>query len=110
MTANLYETWYVYHDAWVHLNAVLHKSGPLVCMCIIAGQRLCENVTAATNTQARKMNCWTRSFLCGPCRFKERRRLVLPRTSCLRLCYRRVWHCYLSPFTSSQYVNEQLEW
>jgi hypothetical protein len=28
-------------------------------------------------------NCWTRLFRCGPCRIKESRRLVLPRTSCL---------------------------
>jgi hypothetical protein len=25
-------------------------------------------------------NCWRRRFLCDPCRIKERRRLVLPRT------------------------------
>jgi hypothetical protein len=28
-------------------------------------------------------NCWTRRFLCGPCRTNESRRLFLPRTSCL---------------------------
>jgi hypothetical protein len=27
-------------------------------------------------------NCWTLSFQCGPCRIKDSRRLVLPRTSC----------------------------
>jgi hypothetical protein len=31
---NLYETWYVYHGTWVHLNGVLHKSLPSVCVSI----------------------------------------------------------------------------
>jgi hypothetical protein len=28
--------------------------------------------------------CWTCRFQCGPCRIKESRRLVLPRTSCFK--------------------------
>jgi hypothetical protein len=31
---NLYETWYLYHGTWAHLNGVLHKSLPSVCICI----------------------------------------------------------------------------
>jgi hypothetical protein len=29
---NLYETWYVYHGTWAHLNGVFHKSLPSVCV------------------------------------------------------------------------------
>jgi hypothetical protein len=29
---NLYETWCVYQDTWAHLNGVLHKSPPSVCV------------------------------------------------------------------------------
>jgi hypothetical protein len=53
---NLYETWYVYHSTWVHLNGILHKSLPRLCLYvyppIVARQRLGKNVTAATNTHA----------------------------------------------------------
>jgi hypothetical protein len=67
-STNLYETRYVYHDTRAHLNGVLHKSLPSVCMsvcvsllplvrtgsvkCIppfIARQRLGKYVPAATN-------------------------------------------------------------
>jgi hypothetical protein len=30
----LYETWYVYHDTSAHLNGVLHKSLPSVCVSV----------------------------------------------------------------------------
>jgi hypothetical protein len=30
--ASLYETWYVYYGTWAHLNGVLHKSLPSVCL------------------------------------------------------------------------------
>jgi hypothetical protein len=64
---NLYETSYVYKDIWAHLNDVLHKSLPSVCVsvcvsvlsllgkgsvkCIplfVAGQRLGNHVPVAT--------------------------------------------------------------
>jgi hypothetical protein len=56
---NLYETWHVYHDTWANLNGMLinpfHQS---VCLYvyppIVAKQRLCKDVTAATNAQAIK--------------------------------------------------------
>jgi hypothetical protein len=66
---NLYRTWYAYQGTWAHLNGVLHKSLPSVCVsvcvsllsllrktwikCIlpfIARQRLGKHVPAATNT------------------------------------------------------------
>jgi hypothetical protein len=52
---NIYETWYVYHGTWVHLNGVIHKSLPSVRVSayvslIVARQRLSKNVTAATST------------------------------------------------------------
>jgi hypothetical protein len=49
--------------------------------CIVA-QRLGENVTAAVNTNATIEDLLGASFLYGPCRIKESRRLVLPRGSC----------------------------
>jgi hypothetical protein len=53
---NLYETWYVYCGIWAHLNGILHKSLPSVCVfvCIfppiILTQWLGEHVPVATNT------------------------------------------------------------
>jgi hypothetical protein len=29
---SLYETWYVHHGTWAHLNGVLHKSLSSVCV------------------------------------------------------------------------------
>jgi hypothetical protein len=53
---NLYEIWYVYHGTWAHLNGVLHKSLPSVCLyvyrVIVAWQQLGQNATGATNTTA----------------------------------------------------------
>jgi hypothetical protein len=43
---DLYETRYVYHGTWTHLNCVLHKSLPSVVRLYMYG----KNVTAATNT------------------------------------------------------------
>jgi hypothetical protein len=54
---NLYETRYVYHGTWAHLNGVLHTSFPLVILCLyvyppsVTREQLGENVTAATNIQ-----------------------------------------------------------
>jgi hypothetical protein len=53
--SNLYETWYVYHGKWTHLNGVLHKSLTSVCVSeclspIAARQQLDNDVTVATNT------------------------------------------------------------
>jgi hypothetical protein len=31
---SLNETWYVYHGTWSHLNGVLHKSLPSVCLYV----------------------------------------------------------------------------
>jgi hypothetical protein len=64
------ETWYVYYGNWSHLNGVLHKSLPSICMyacvslmslqgngsvnCISpfgAKQRLGKHVPTATNTR-----------------------------------------------------------
>jgi hypothetical protein len=51
---NFYDTWCV--STWAHLNNVLHKSFSSVCLyvypLIVARQRLCKSVTAATNTHS----------------------------------------------------------
>jgi hypothetical protein len=55
-----------------------------VCMCIsptiVARERLIRNVTAVTDTDATMKELLHAS--CGPCRMKESRRVVFPRTSC----------------------------
>jgi hypothetical protein len=45
---------YVYHGTEAHLSNVLHKSLPLICVCmynppIVSRQRLDKHVPAATN-------------------------------------------------------------
>jgi hypothetical protein len=55
--ANPYEISYVYHDTWVHLNGIFHKSLPSVYVFVYAfpyaaRQWLVKNVTEATNTHA----------------------------------------------------------
>jgi hypothetical protein len=53
---------------------------------IVARQLVGRNVTAVTNTHAIQ-ELLDASFQCGPCRIKETRRLVLPRTFCNWLFY-----------------------
>jgi hypothetical protein len=52
---------------------------------IVARQRLGRNVTAVTNTHAIIEELLDASFSMWPCRIKESRRLVLPRTSCINI-------------------------
>jgi hypothetical protein len=49
---------------------------------IVARQWLDRNITAVTNTHATIEELLDASFSMWPCRMKESRRLVLPRTSC----------------------------
>jgi hypothetical protein len=85
----LYESWYIlYHGTWAHLNGVLHKTLPSVCVPVcVPLLSLLGNSSVKTlprqriHTQQWK-NCWMRRFLCLPCSNKESRQLVLPRTSC----------------------------
>jgi hypothetical protein len=37
---NPHETWYVFHGTWAHLNGVLHKSLPSVCVSVRASPRI----------------------------------------------------------------------
>jgi hypothetical protein len=63
---NFYETWYDFHGTWAHLNGVLYKSLPSVCVSlfkllgngsvklnpsIIAMQRIGKHVPEAKNTR-----------------------------------------------------------
>jgi hypothetical protein len=84
----LHETWYVYHDTWVHLNGVLHKSLTSVCLyayhshCYKATARLIVYLSLVLSNSSVKsfprqpipatieFNCWTGYFLCGPCLIK----------------------------------------
>jgi hypothetical protein len=76
-----------YHGTCAHLNCALHKYLLPICVYvyspIVARQRRGKTATATTDIHAAKKNCWTRRFLCGPCRMNEHRQLVVPRTSCL---------------------------
>jgi hypothetical protein len=51
---NVYETWCVYHGTWAHLNGVLHKSFPSVCvsLCVSPLSVLC-NGSVNTSPQQR---------------------------------------------------------
>jgi hypothetical protein len=49
-------------------------------LTIVTRERLGRNVTAVTNTHTTIEEFLDASFQCGPCRIKESRRLVQPRT------------------------------
>jgi hypothetical protein len=80
---------------------MLRRSRCCLCVClyvysrIVASQRLCRNVTVVTNTHATIEELLDASFSCGPCRIKESRRLVVPRTS-----------CFLSSFRSGNHLSK----
>jgi hypothetical protein len=85
--SNVYGICYVYHDALVHLNDVLHKSLPSVSVSvcvplIVARQLLGKNVIVAVNIHATieellvaSSSTWSVSYK------RELSGLVLPRTS-----------------------------
>jgi hypothetical protein len=52
-----------------------------VCCPAVVRERPGKHVPTATR------NCWRRRFLCGPCRIKVNRRLVLTRTYCTFMDY-----------------------
>jgi hypothetical protein len=60
-STNLYETYYVY-STWVHLNSVLHKCLPSICVSVclfplsLLGKDLVKNIPAATK------NYWRLTF------------------------------------------------
>jgi hypothetical protein len=58
---------------------------------IVARQRLCNNVTGVTNTHAAIEDLLDASFSMWPVRIKERRRLILPRTSCIKMHSTEIW-------------------
>jgi hypothetical protein len=72
-STNHSETWYVYHGTWAHLNGVLHKSIPSVCVSVCVSllsllgkgfvkcipplvfrQQLGKHVPAAMNTRSNR--------------------------------------------------------
>jgi hypothetical protein len=73
---NFYETWYVPRGTWVHLNGVLHKSLPTVCVyvrpLIVARQRFGKKRYGGNEYAQQYKNCWTRRFLYGPCGIKRK--------------------------------------
>jgi hypothetical protein len=90
---SLHETWYAYHGTWAHVNGILHKSHPSVCVY------MCIPLPLLGNGQAKRYrgNEYTRNnkiivvrVVCYALRFvsKESWRLVLLRTSCLYIEFR----------------------
>jgi hypothetical protein len=65
----------VFHGTWAHLNGVLHKSLPSVCVSVfVSPLSLLGNGSLNTfplqQIHQTKKNCWRRRFRCGPCRIK----------------------------------------
>jgi hypothetical protein len=71
---NFYETWYVYHGTWAHLNYLPHKSLPSVCMyvypSIFARQRPRKTLPWQRIYTKQQINFWTRRFLCSQYRIE----------------------------------------
>jgi hypothetical protein len=80
--ANLHETWYVYHGTWAQLDGV--KSLPSACVTFLSLPSKGSTKTLSRQWIHRQKlkNCWTRRFYKVSVVSKERRRLVLQRTSC----------------------------
>jgi hypothetical protein len=56
-STSLYETWYLYQNTWAHLNGVLHKSLPLVCVALcVSLQSLLGNGSVKTIQRQRTRN------------------------------------------------------
>jgi hypothetical protein len=58
--ASLYETWYVHHDTWAHLNGVLHKSLPSVCVS------LCVSLLSLLGNCSVRSSCRNEELLEAP--------------------------------------------
>jgi hypothetical protein len=87
VSTNIYETWCVYRDTWVHPNGVHHIHFPSILRLymyfpIVARQRLGKNITTTVDTHATiELEA---SFSFGHVVSKESRLLVLHITSCLQ--------------------------
>jgi hypothetical protein len=88
----LHETWYIYHGTWSHLNCILHKSFPSVCVSV----RVCVSLLSfpGNGSVKKRYRCneYTRKnweivegtvFYAVRVVSKESRRLVVCRFSCL---------------------------
>jgi hypothetical protein len=85
---NLYEISYTCHGTWAHLNAVLHKSRPLVFVSVFLSPHLCYSTARQKHYSGNKYTRNNRSvgrfvFYAVRVLWKERRRFVLPGTCCL---------------------------
>jgi hypothetical protein len=70
---NFYEIWCVHHGTWAHLNGLLYKSLPSVCVYVYSLPLLGNgSVTRSCGNEytQQRTNYWTRHFLSGPCRIK----------------------------------------
>jgi hypothetical protein len=77
----------VYHGTWAHLNSILHKSCPSVCMSVwcvsptVARQRLGQHVPTTTNTCNNRRTTGHVLLYMVHVIWKESRQLAPPRTS-----------------------------
>jgi hypothetical protein len=70
----LYETWYVHHGTWAHINGVIHKSLPSACLC------MCIPLSLTGNGPVNMLpwqwihetkSYWICCFLCSLCHIKN---------------------------------------
>jgi hypothetical protein len=85
--ANLYEIWYVYHGTWAHLNCILHKSLTSVCTSVCVYPIVEKTLQRQRIHTQQYENCWTS-------RIKERRRVILLKTSCRIVLWQSQLYCY----------------
>jgi hypothetical protein len=106
---DIYETWYVYHGTWAHLNGIHHTSLPSVCFCIcippiLATQWLGKHVPAATIIRNNRRIVERVFFYTVHVLSKEIRRIVLLRTSCIF----NYWYWCISPLSSRLNLRKNL--
>jgi hypothetical protein len=92
----------------------INPSHQSVCLCvyppIVARQGLCKTLKRQRIHTQQKKNCWTRHFLCGPCRIKESRGLVIHSISsfCLHFPLVGVMNIYCCWYYYYYYLHQLL--
>jgi hypothetical protein len=104
--SSVYESWYVYHGTWPHLNGVLHKSLPSVCVSvyphIVARHRLGKDVPAASNKRNSRIIVGGVVFSAVRAISRESMLLFLPRTSWFYLMFRTLSNDYCRYISTDQ--------
>jgi hypothetical protein len=93
---NLNETWYVYDDNKAHLNGILHKCLPSVCICTLLGNGSVKTLPWQRIHAKQQKNCWKRRFLCSPCHIKG--------TEAISFLQNFLFVCFLSSWIKSFFL------